>query len=711
MNHWTVVLLGTVLLLGAACANQPAVPPAGDEDNPLLAEWNGPFGAPPFDRIREFHFAPAFEAAMQRHVEEVQAIVNNPEPPTFANTVEALERSGRLLDRVTAIFENLNQAASTEALQKLAREIHPKLSRHEDEILMNARLFQRLKVVWEQRESLDLTPEQAMLLKKQYEAFVRGGANLDDAGKAKLKELNAELSRLTTRFGENLLKEMNSVALLIEDEKDLVGLPDEVRAAAAELARASGHPGAWAFNLQRTSWTPFLQYSERRDLRKKLFDAYTHLCAHGGDTDNREIAARIAALRTERAQLLGYPTHADYVLEENMAKTPGAVYDLLDRLWKPALASAKKELGELQAIADRRKDGIRVRAWDWWFYAEKLRSEKYAFDESEVKPYLELERVRQAAFDTANKLWGITFHRRDDIPVYHPDVQVFEVRDGDGSTLGLFYTDYFAREGKRGGAWMDNFRQQWIEPDGTEVRPLIVNVGNFTKPQAGKPALLSLDEASTVFHEFGHAMHGMLTRCHYASLSGTNVDQDFVEMPSQMMENWAFAPEVMRTYAVHVQTGQSIPQGLIDKLQRAKKFNQGFMTTEYLAASILDMDWHTLKTAEPQDAEAFEAKVMHRIGIIPEIAPRYRTTYFGHIFSGGYSAGYYSYVWAEVLDADAFQAFKEKGLFDPDLARSYRKNILEKGGTEDPMTLYLRFRGRKPSIEPLLERRGLAAVS
>ncbi len=705
MNHGWMTLIAAGLLVAAACSNAPA-PKQETGENPLLGGWTAYLGAPPFDAIREEHFLPAFDAAMKAHDEEIERIVANPEPPTFANTVEALERSGELLDRIEAVFSNLNAAASTEGLQTIAREINPKLSRHEDAILMNGPLFERIDAVWNQRKALDLTPEQAMLLKKQHEAFVRGGAKLDPEAKKRLAEINSKLSELTTRFGENLLKEMNAVALLITDEADLAGLPQDVRDAAAALAKANGHEGAWAFNLQRTSWTPFLQYSERRDLRRKLFEAYTSLCANGGDTDNRRIASEIAALRVERANLLGYPTHADYVLEDTMAKTPAAVNDLLDRLWTPALGRAKTERAALQAIADARGDGITVAAWDWWYYAEKLRAKRYAFDESEVKPYLQLEKVRQAAFDTAHRLWGITFTPRDDVPVWDPDVTVYEVKDADGSTLGLFYTDYSARDGKRGGAWMDNFRQQWIE-DGKDVRPLIVNVCNFSKPKPGEPVLLSLDEASTIFHEFGHAMHGMLTRCHYRSLSGTNVDRDFVEFPSQMMENWAFAPEVMRGYARHYETGEPIPDALIEKIQKAKLFNQGFMTTEYLAASILDMAWHTITDTTPKEAMPFEASVMRRIGIIPEIAPRYRTPYFAHIFSGGYSAGYYSYVWAEVLDADAFEAFREKGLFDPELARSYRENILEKGGTVEPMELYVRFRGRKPEIEPLLERRGL----
>ncbi len=701
MNNGALVLGVVALLALAACAG-----PQGTAENPLLAEWTGPFQSPPFDRIRDEDFEPAFEAAMAAHAAEVKAIADSAEPPTFANTVEALERSGKQLDRVSKVFFNLNAARTSDVLQATARKVSPELAGHRDDIMLDEKLFARIKAVWDRREELDLDPEQQRLLERQYTEFVRNGANLEGEDRERFRQINAELSKLTTRFGENLLKEMNAVALLIEDEADLAGLPQGVRDAAAALAASQGHEGAWAFNLQRTSWTPFLQYSERRDLRERLHTAYTSLCAHGGETDNREIAARIAALRVERANLLGYPTHAAWVLEENMAKTPEAVYELLDQLWTPALARARRERDGLQDLAHRLGDDITLASWDWWYYAEKLRAEKYAFDEAEVKPYLELERVRQAAFDTANRLWGITFARRDDVPVYHPDVQAWEVRDADGSLLGLYFTDHFARESKRGGAWMDNYRDQWKE-DGKNIRPIIVNVCNFSRPPEGQPALLSLDEASTLFHEFGHFLHGLFARGTYASLSGTNVAQDFVEMPSQMMENWALAPEVLPTYAVHYRTGEPIPAALIAKLERARRFNQGFATTEYLAASLLDMDWHTLTTPEEKDPMAFEAAAMERLGLIPEIEPRYRTPYFSHIFAGGYSAGYYSYVWAEVLDADAFAAFEKAGIFDPELARSYRENILEKGDSEPAMVLYERFRGARPSIEPLLERRGL----
>jgi len=703
MHNPTLMLVATVaigaVVLTACNVSGPTEP------NPLLGDWDTPFDAPPFDQIREEHFLPAFEAAMTAHADEVAGIASNAAEPTFANTVEALERSGELLDRTYLVFLNLNEAHSSDGLQELAKEINPRLSAHQDDILLNEMLFERVKAVYDGREGLELTTEQQRLLDKSYKAFVRGGANLDEEAKTRLREINGKLALMTTQFGDNLLKEMNAVALLIEDEADLAGLTESVRSSAQAMATEDGHEGAWAFNLQRTSWTPFMQLSERRELREKLYRAYTRLAANGGETDNRGLAAQIAVLRAERAQLLGYDSHAAYVLEENMADTPAKVNDLLEQLWTPALAKAKVERDELQALADRLGDDIDFAMWDWWFYAEKLRAAKYDFDEAAVKPYLELESVRQAAFDVAGQLWGLTFEERPEITVWHPDVRTFEVKDDDGSHLGLFYVDYFARASKRGGAWMDNFRQQW-QQNGEDIRPIIVNVCNFSKPAEGAPALLSLDEALTLFHEFGHALHGLLADGTYSTLSGTNVAQDFVELPSQMMENWALAPEVLPSYARHVESGEPIPPELVEKLQRAKQFNQGFATTEYLAASILDMDWHSL-TGPVESAMDFEAESMARIGIIPEVVTRYRTPYFGHIFSGGYSAGYYSYVWAEVLDADGFEAFKEAGLFDAEVARSYRENILSAGDSEAPMTLYERFRGAKPVIEPLLVRRGL----
>jgi peptidyl-dipeptidase Dcp len=675
-------------------------------ENPFFGEFETPFSAPPFERIKNAHYAPAFQQGIEMQLSAVAALADNAGPATFENTIERLERSGSMLDRVSGVFFNLTSAHTNDELQALAREINPRLAKHRDDIYLNERLFARVKAVFDDRDRLDLTPEQRMLLDETHRAFVRGGANLAADKKARFREINEQLSLFATQFGDNLLKQMNAIALLIEDEQDLAGLPASVRDSAAGTAAAQGHPGKWGFTLQRTSWTPFLQFSQRRDLREKLYTAYMNLCSRGDEFDNRELAARMAALRVERAELLGYPTHADFVLEKNMAATPARVNELLDKLWKPALASARRERDELQALIEREGGDFQVAAWDWWFYAEKLRKAKYDFDEQTLRPYFELDRVTQAAFDVANRLWGITFTPRADVPVYHPDVKAYEVQDRDGSPLALFYVDFFTRESKRGGAWMNTYRDQWKEA-GSNIRPIVVNVCNFSKPAEGQLALLSLDEANTLFHEFGHAVHGILADGTYASLSGTSVPRDFVEFPSQMMENWALAPEFLPTYARHHETGEPIPAELVQKLEQAKRFNQGFATTEYLAASLLDMNWHTLRDRKPQDPLAFEASVLERIGLIPEIIPRYRTPYFAHIFSGGYSASYYSYIWAEVLDADAFEAFRQQGLFDQDLARSYRENILARGNSEPPMELYRRFRGADPKIEPLLKRRGL----
>ena len=699
MNHGLTLVAGLLVVVLGACA----VAPSGDHANPLLADWQTPFTAPPFDAIRAEHFEPAFEEAMARHLEEIRAIVADPAPSTFANTVEALERSGETLARVRAVFANLNQAHTSAELQDIARRVNPALAAHQDDILLDPGLFARVAAVHAAVDPAELEPEQRQLLDKTYRRFVRGGAALAPEAAARLRELNSELSTLTTRFGDTLLAGMNAVALLVEDEARLEGLPAEVRGAAAALAQANGHEGAWAFNLQRSSWTPLLQSAADRELRQHLYEAYLEL----GGADNRELAARIAALRAERAQLLGYPTHAHYQLEETMAETPDGVRGLLDQLWPPALARALRERAELQLVARAQGDDITLAGWDWAYYAEKLRAERYDFDESVLKPYLELESVRQAAFDVAGRLFGIAFSERTDVPVYHPDVRAWEVTDADGSHLGLFYTDYFARESKRGGAWMDSFREQWRRADGREVRPIVVNVLNLSPPGEGQPALLSLDEATTLFHELGHALHGLLASGAYVSLSGTNVPRDFVELPSQIMENWVLSPEVLPTFARHVKTGEPIPEDLVARLARSRQFNQGFATTEYLAASLLDLAWHTLTEPRELDAVAFEAEVLAGIGLIPEVAPRYRTSYFGHIFSGGYSAGYYSYVWAEVLDADGFEAFKSAGLFDPETARAFREHILEAGASAPPMELYRRFRGAEPAIEPLLARRGL----
>ena len=674
------------------------------ESNPLLREWQTPFGVPPFAEISEEHFLPAIKEGMARQRQEVAAIAALSEAPTFANTIEALERSGRDLERANNVFSFLTGAETNDKLQALAKELAPLQSAHRDAILLDAALFKRIKAVWDARASLTLTPEQQMLLERTYKRFARGGALLDDTGKEKLRALNSELATLSVRFGDNLLKEMNTWRLVVDRREDLKGLPDNLVSAAAETARKAGLDGKWVFTLHGPSIWPFLQYCGNRELRKEIFTAYTTRGDHGDATDNKALASRTATLRTEKARLLGYQTWADFSLEENMARTPARVYDLLDQLWEPAKALAAREAKALQAAIKTEGKDFQLEPWDWFYYAEKVRQAEYQLDESALQPYFKLENVRDGAFWVANKLYGITFTELKDMPVHHPEAKVFEAKDADGRHLAVFYVDYHPRAGKRSGAWCTRTRGTWME-NGKSIRPVVANVCNFSRPAGDQPALLTMDEVETLFHEFGHGLHSILSRVNYRSLGGTPTD--FVELPSQIMENWAFEPEVLAHYARHWQTGEVIPAALVEKIHKAEKFNQGFKTVEYLAASLLDMEWHTLAaTAEP-DAPTLETVALARMNIPKEIVPRYRSTYFQHIFAGGYSAGYYSYIWAEVLDADAFQAFKEKGLFDPATARSFRKNILEKGYSEEPMLLYERFRGRPPSVEPLLEKRGL----
>jgi peptidyl-dipeptidase Dcp len=694
----------TAGLAVAACVSLVAL--ARATDNPFYEPWGTPFEVPAFDRIETAHYLPAFKEAMRRQAAEVEAIAGNPEAATFANTVEALEASGTLLNSVANVFFNMNSADTNDEMQEIAKEVAPLLAKHADDINLNAQLFARVKSVHDSRDALELSTEQRRLLEQHYKDFVRGGAMLGESEEGRFREINERLSVLSLRFGENVLEEDNAFELVVENEADLDGLPASVVEGAAEAAAERGHPGRWVFTLHKPSITPFLTYSKRGDLREKIFRAYIERGNNGNELDNNAILVEMVGLRAERAQLLGYETHADYALDDCMAKTPAAVYDLLGKLWTPALARARAERAELQQMVHDDGGDFQLAAWDWWYYAEKLKKAKYDFDDEALRPYFELDAVREGAFAVANRLFGITFEKRDDLPTYHKDVEVFEVKDADGSHIGIYYADYFPRASKRNGAWMSEYRKQ-SRQGGVDVTPIICNVSNVSKPTADKPALLSTDEVATLFHEFGHALHGLLSDCTYNRLSGTEVARDFVEMPSQVIENWAFEPEVLAIYARHYQTGAPIPQDLVDKMNRAKLFNQGFATTEYLAASFLDMDWHTVKDASGVDPAAFERERLDRIGLIPEVVVRYRSPYFRHIFAGGYSAGYYSYIWAEVLDADAFQAFKEKGLFDPTTASAFRTNILAAGGTEDPMVLYKRFRGADPNIGALLERRGL----
>lgn len=694
-----------ILLILAACLSFFAF--MEKEENPFFSEFKTPNGVPPFEQIKIEHYLPAFKEGIVQQQKEIDAIVNSSETPAFENTIVAMENSGELLERVSNVFYNMMSSNTNEEIQKIAKEISPLLSKHEDDITLNDKLFKKVKSVYDQKDKLQLNNEQKMLLEKTYKGFVRGGANLDDNKKAQLREINKELSLLSLQFGENLLKETNAFSLVVDKESDLSGLPQSLITSAAETAKERGLQGKWVFTLHNPSIMPFLQYADNRDLREKIFKAYINRGNNNNKNDNKAIISKIASLRVKRANLLGYKTHADFVLDENMAKNAENVYKLLNQLWTPALKIAKKEAEELQQMINKSGKDFKLQAWDWRYYAEKLRKEKYDLDDELLRPYFKLENVREGAFYVANKLYGITFTERTELPKYHSEARAFEVKEADGKFLGILYTDYFPRESKRGGAWCSSYRKQSIK-NGENVTPVMVNVCNFSKPSGDKPALLTFEEATTLFHEFGHALHGLLSHTTYNRLSGSAVPRDFVELPSQIMENWAGEPEVMKIYAKHYLTGQAIPDELIKKIKDSEHYGQGFMTTEYLAASLLDLNWHTLTDPKEVDAEKFEAEVLNKVGLIPEIVVRYRSPYFNHIFAGGYSSGYYSYIWAEVLDADAFEAFKETSLFDQKTAKSFRDNVLSKGGTEEAMTLYRRFRGADPKIEPLLKRRGLA---
>jgi len=675
--------------------------------NLLLEEWSTPYEVPPFADIKTQYYAPAFEEGMKFHREEIHSIAESTNPPTFANTIEALDRSGGQLTRVTNLFFSMNSALTNDEMQRIARELAPRLSMHNDEIYLNDKLFRRVKAVYDARGGLDLNQEQQMVLTKTYRRFTRGGALLEPGKKEQLKKINEELSLYQVKFGEHVLAENNAFALVIDDSAGLAGLPQSVVAAAAEAAAERNHPGKWVFTLHKPSMIPFLQYAENRGLREKIYKAYLNRGNNNDTLDNKDLISRIVSLRAQRAALLGYATHAHYVLEENMAKEPSKVYELLHKLWVPAIKRAKVEAADMQRLIDRANGGHKLAPWDWWYYAEKVKKERYDLDEQMLRPYFEMDRVREAVFTVASRLFNISFAERKEIPKYHEDVKVFEVRESNGDHIGVLYVDYFPRASKEGGAWMGNLRQE-SRVAGKKITPVVFNVGNFTRPTSELPSLLSMDEVETLFHEFGHALHGLLTDCTYETVSGTNVATDFVELPSQIMENWAFEPEVLRMYARHYKTGEAIPDELIEKIHRSRQFNQGFETTEYLAASFLDMDWHSTPLPDRIDVLEFDSTSMARIGLIQEIVSRYQSPYFNHIFAGGYSAGYYSYIWAEVLDADAFRAFKETGnLFDPGVAKAFRERILARGGSEEGMTLYKRFRGKEPGIEPLLERRGL----
>ena len=648
--------------------------------NPFLSEWDTPYGIPDFTKIQEKHYIPAIQAGIAQQESEIQAIIDNQDAPTFANVVEAYERSGAILDRVSMVLFNISESDATESLQKIVEEALPLVSVHSDNIFMNPDFFKKVDALYQDIDNLGLNQEQKMVLKNLHNSFVKNGIALGEAEQARMREINLELSSLSNTFGNNLLAENNAFA-----EEFGVSVSEYGEAMASTADRAT---------------------------REKMFKAYSSRGNNGNEYDNKELMVKMVALRIEKAKLLGYENPAQMILADKMAGNPETVDSFLASIMAPAVAKAKEEIADMQVFMDEDVKagllpaGSKIEPWDWAYYTEKVRKAKYALDEEQTKPYFKMENVRQGVFDLTTKLWGLQYEKLENIPVYHADVEGFKVTDADGSFIGIILTDYFPRSTKRGGAWMTNFVNQEIV-DGVEVRPVIVNVGNFAKPTADKPSLLTLDQVETLFHEYGHALHGLLTQCTYKSVSGTSVARDFVELPSQIMENWAFQKEVLASYARHYETGEVIPDDLVAKIEAAGTFNQGFMTTELAAASILDMKWHELTSAEGLDPMAFEAQACAEMGLIDEIIPRYRSTYFAHIFSGGYSAGYYSYLWAEVLDKDAFELFMEKGIFDKETAKSFRENVLEKGGSDEPMDLYRRFRGADPDSGALLRGRGL----
>ncbi len=673
--------------------------------NPFLNEYDTPYGVPPFDKIKNIDYVPAFEAGIQQQLDEIDAIVNSGKKPGFENVIVALDRSGEILRKVSAVFYGINSANTSDSIQAIDKEVNPKLSKHSDDIYLNMALFAKVKTVYEQKESLGLNDEQSKLVDETYKRFVRNGANLSADDQEKLRELNQDISMLQLTFGQNLLAETNGFQLHVTDKSKLKGLSATQVEAAAVAAKKAKKEG-WLFTLHNPSVMPFLQFDDERPLRKEILEAYLNRGNNNNATDNKDVVAKLVAQRLEKAKLMGYTCYADYVLEDRMAKTPQAVYALLDRVWEPALEKAKVEAADMQALINKQSPKFELEAWDWHYFNEKVMKSKFDLDEGMMRPYFRLENVRDGIFYVCNQLYGITFTELTNLPKYHDEVVTFECKDVDGSLLGILYMDFFPRPGKRIGAWCGTYRSQSYDNKGKRIPTITTIVCNFTRPSSDAPALLSPDETETFFHEFGHALHNLFRNVHYYGVSG--VPRDFVELPSQIMEHWAFEPEVLKMYAKHYQTGEIIPAALIEKMEKSGKYGQGFATTEYLAASYLDMDYHILTDASNLDILAFEKESMDKIGLIRQIPPRYRTTYFNHTMGGGYTAGYYSYIWAEVLDADAFQAFKEKGnIFDKTTATAFRKNILEPGGIRDAMEMYKSFRGSEPNIDALLKNRGL----
>ena len=673
-------------------------------ENPLLQPYHTLHDTTPFDRIRLTDYEPAIREGMRTEDEEIRSIVENPEKPTFENTVLALEHAGKLLDRITTVFFNLMSAETCDELDAIAEKLMPELSEHANNISLNETLFNRIKQVYQQKEQLTLTPEEQQLLEKTYDSFQRNGANLSETDKATYRELSMELSSLTLKFSQNHLKETNKFELILTDETELEGLPESIREAAAQTAKEKGKEG-WVITLQAPSYVPFMKYSKRRDLRKQLYLAYNTQCTHDDELNNEEIVRKLVNLRMQIAQLLGFTDYADYVLRKRMAEDSTHVYRLLDDLLEAYTPKAHQEVAEIKALAcSMEGDDFQLMPWDFSYYAEMLKEQKYALNEEELRPYFELEQVKQGIFNLATRLYGITFKENKDIPVFHPDVQAYEVFDRDGSYLAVLYTDFHPRAGKRSGAWMTSYKEQWIEDDGTNSRPHVSVTMNFTKPTAEKPALLTFSEVNTFLHEFGHALHGMFANTRFQCMSGTNVYWDFVELPSQIMENFAIEKEFLNTFARHYQTGEPIPESLIQRIVDASNFNVAYACLRQISFGLLDMAWYTRRTPFEGDVKTYEKEAWKQAQVLPQREETCMSVQFGHIMSGGYAAGYYSYKWAEVLDADAFSVFKEKGIFNREVAGSFRENILSKGGTEHPMKLYKRFRGQAPTIDALLKR-------
>lgn len=698
MKKIIMAACAATMLMG--CANQEV------ETNPFLSEYDTPFGVPPFEQIKPEHYKPAFEQGMKEQIAEIEAIVNNPEAPTFENTIVALDQSGQLLNKVSYVFFGQTNANTNDSLQALSREMSPLLSKHGDDITMNAGLFARVKAVRESADTANLDKEQMKLLDETYKDFVRNGANLDAEKQEQLRKLNTEISSLQVQFGQNMLAETNAFRLVVDKKEDLAGLPANLIASAAETAKADSMEGKWVFTLHNPSIMPFLQYAENRELREKILMGYLNRGNNGNENDNKEVIRKLLKARVEKAKLMGFNNYAELALETRMAKTPAAVYNLLDQVWQPALKKAKEELADIQAEIRKEGKNFTAEAWDWRFYADRAKQSKYAFDENEIRPYLKLENVRDGMFLLANKLYGISFTPIENIPLPHPDAEAFECKDTSGVHLGVLYLDYFPRASKRGGAWCGRYRSQTYE-NGERKAPVVTIVCNFTKPTEGQPALLTADEASTMFHEFGHAVHSLFGDVHYYGIAG--VPRDFVELPSQLNEHWVFEPEMLKLYAKHYETGEVMPEELVKKLEASGKYGQGFATTEYLAASYLDMDFHVLTDiADDMNVMDFEQQTLGKRNLLKQIPSRYRTTYFNHTMGGGYTAGYYSYLWAEVLDCDAYEAYKETGdIFNKEVAAKYRKYILTPGGIDDAMQMYINFRGKEPGIDPLLKKRGL----